>query len=719
MKHIYQISICFFILVKISFAQDGWFWQYPKPQGNTLHDIFIFDQNTAIAVGDLGTVIKTTDGGENWDVQHHAGGRASNLNGVHFINEMTGWAVGMDGLILKTMDGGINWNEIKWKPGTELTAVFFTNADSGWVVGKQGIIFQTTDGGESWIDQGINGEIYGNVDVFFINNNVGWIVADAYWGSTILRTTDGGQHWAWHKPSPPVYALLSIYFTDSDIGWTVSGFGMILKTTDGGVTWTTLDTIKTEEGFGQTLNSIHFVNNNIGWIVGNDGFILRTIDGGENWIYQISSTSEHLCAVAFADTEVGCAIGGNGEILKTINGGENWVSQRDENYWFSSIYFIDENTGWAVGDKGIILHTEDGGTNWFKQHHQDSLLLSSIYAINNQNVFAVGSVIKGYSIYDRSGIIFRTTNGGQTWSKQPFDTLYGFNSITFVNDSIGWISGTESLLKTYDKGITWHKVPLETEPPGGKIQFINENVGWIGGTLKTVDGGKNWFPQIIPITSLNSFYFINTEVGWAAASYNGSNNILKTTDGGENWTLYSITPPGYNFSIQFINETTGWISGYSNSIRSSIIIKTTDGGNIWYDQQSPATNLSYIYLINETTGWAVGDGILKTNDGGGIVSVKEEKILKSNLPDQIELFQNYPNPFNPSTTIHFKIFRSGYVLLKIYDFLGREVDTLVNEKKEVGEYKILWNAKGLPSGMYLYRLQAKDFTETKKLILLR
>ncbi len=65
MKSIYQISICFFIFVKITLAQDGWFWQYPKPQGNTLHDIFIFDQNTAIAVGDLGTVIKTTDGGES------------------------------------------------------------------------------------------------------------------------------------------------------------------------------------------------------------------------------------------------------------------------------------------------------------------------------------------------------------------------------------------------------------------------------------------------------------------------------------------------------------------------------------------------------------------------------------------------------------------------------------------------------------------------------
>ncbi len=79
MKPIYQISICFFIFVKITLAQDGWFWQYPKPQGNTLHDIFIFDQNTAIAVGDLG---KTTDGGESWDVQHHAGGMTGSLGNV-------------------------------------------------------------------------------------------------------------------------------------------------------------------------------------------------------------------------------------------------------------------------------------------------------------------------------------------------------------------------------------------------------------------------------------------------------------------------------------------------------------------------------------------------------------------------------------------------------------------------------------------------------------
>lgn len=243
----YFIKLVVFTLVFIArvIAQDGWFWQYPKPQGNSLQDIYVFNASTAVAVGDLGTVIKTTDGGETWQVQHHAGGRASNLNGVYFINETTGWAVGMDGIILKTTDGGRSWIEKKWQSGTELLAVFFTDQDTGWVVGKRGIILQTTDGGETWIDRSINGEIHGNLDVFFINARRGWIVTDTFWGSIILRTTDGGKTWTWHKPSPPVYLLRSIYFTNPDTGWTVSAFGIIMKTIDGGITWTSLDTIVT------------------------------------------------------------------------------------------------------------------------------------------------------------------------------------------------------------------------------------------------------------------------------------------------------------------------------------------------------------------------------------------------------------------------------------------------------------------------------------------
>ena len=108
MKNLLLLFVAFFLLQPTTFAQEGWFWQNPLPQGNNLQDIYVFDENTAIAVGNVGTVIKTTDGGTNWNSQ--TSGTTEGLRSVHFTDNNTGWAVGASGIILKTTDGGAIWN---------------------------------------------------------------------------------------------------------------------------------------------------------------------------------------------------------------------------------------------------------------------------------------------------------------------------------------------------------------------------------------------------------------------------------------------------------------------------------------------------------------------------------------------------------------------------------------------------------------------------------
>jgi len=93
--------------------------------------------------------------------------------------------------------------------------------------------------------------------------------------------------------------------------------------------------------------------------------------------------------------------------------------------------------------------------------------------------------------------------------------------------------------------------------------------------------------------------------------------------------------------------------------------------------------------------------------------------MTDEIPKEFALEQNYPNPFNPTTAIKFQVPMSKFVTLKVYDVLGREVRTLVNENLQVGSYETMFDATGLASGMYLYRLQAGSFVEMKKLILLR
>jgi len=89
------------------------------------------------------------------------------------------------------------------------------------------------------------------------------------------------------------------------------------------------------------------------------------------------------------------------------------------------------------------------------------------------------------------------------------------------------------------------------------------------------------------------------------------------------------------------------------------------------------------------------------------------------IPTRFSLDQNYPNPFNPTTTIQYSIVNTQFTILNVYDVLGREISTLVKEVKRPGTYTVEWNAQGLPSGVYFYRLQAGAFVQTRKLLLLR
>ncbi len=121
------------------------------------------------------------------------------------------------------------------------------------------------------------------------------------------------------------------------------------------------------------------------------------------------------------------------------------------------------------------------------------------------------------------------------------------------------------------------------------------------------------------------------------------------------------------------------------------------------------------YTVTATATGLSGSPLTFTATATAVVSVE----LVESLPNEFHLFQNYPNPFNPSTTIQFSLPHSGYVTLRIYNTLGQEVTSLVAENISAGRYKVEWNANGLVSGIYLYRLQAREFVETKKLVLLK
>ncbi len=206
--------------------------------------------------------------------------------------------------------------------------------------------------------------------------------------------------------------------------------------------------------------------------------------------------------------------------------------------------------------------------------------------------------------------------------------------------------------------------------------------------------------------------FINSNTGYFVSS---NSSLFKTTNAGANWSSYQ-TGTGSTTNMYFFTELNGWLCGQN-------IKHTTNGGVNWQVQpvQGYEAGLNSIYFINETSGWAVGTNgtILKTISGG--IGIQP---ISSSIPNGYELSQNYPNPFNPATKINFSIpafveTTRRVVSLRIYDVLGKQIAVLVNEQLSPGTYEVEWNALDASSGVYFYSLITNEFTQTKKMVVLK
>jgi len=418
---------------------------------------------------------------------------------------------------------------------------------------------------------------------------------------------------------------------------------------------------------------------------GNEYAILMTPP--VNWITQSFESEYSYCYlndVFFTDENTGTTVGNGwnevnsgGVILRTIDGGITWIQQScpTEAYNLNAVCFINADIGTAVGDNGIIIRTTNGGEEWAKQMSGTEYSLRDVCFTNADTGTAVGVYCDNTSC---SSIILRTTNGGMTWTKQsyPNKILY---AVCFTNADIGTI------------------------------------VGGNGTILRTTNGGESWITQSSGITGpLNSVSFTDANTGTAVGYENGG-IILRTTNGGITWwKSFEFPGPDLN-SVHFINNNTGWAVG-----EYGLILKTTDGGLNWKKLVSGTSRaLRAVHFIDNEIGWVVGDmgKILKTTNGG-ITTFVDEKESKY-FPDNFYLSQNYPNPFNPSTVISYQLAVSSQVTLKVYDVLGNEVATLVNEEKPAGSYEVEFNASNLASGIYFYQLRTGEIILTKKMVIIR
>jgi len=382
----------------------------------------------------------------------------------------------------------------------------------------------------------------------------------------------------------------------------------------------------------------------------------------QDWVQLNSGTTQELTCIFFVTPDSGFVSGNNGTILFTSNGGSNWVSRSiSTTHYVRNIQFIDNNNGFGVYGENFIK-TINAGINWVTTGHGSSLWVYDIYFPALTFGYACGEM----------GRIYRTTDSGNIWtfySQMVFsNTLY---SIFFTNDSTGFCTDGSSIFKSANGGLNWNWQFFGNA--NQCIYFPSDTIGYItaGGTIgKTSNAGVNWFDLIVPaVLQYSGIYFINNNTGYVTGS-NGDSR--KTTNGGTSWTVMTLPVSTFINSVFFVNSTTGYMCGYNG-----VILKTTNGGLTTAENNS------------------------------------------THFPNKYVLEQNFPNPFNPVTAINFDIPKNEYVTLKIFDILGKEVTTLVDEPLTPGKYEVKFDGRGLSSGVYFYQLNTSDFKDVKSMLLIK
>ncbi len=400
-------------------------------------------------------------------------------------------------------------------------------------------------------------------------------------------------------------------------------------------------------------------------------------------------------------------------------------------------------------------------SQWFQTTSGTSSFLTSIQSITGTINYAAGF----------TGAVLKSTNSGQTWQSLTSPSSGNINKIFFPptgSATTGWVA-TTGVYKSTNGGVNW--VQQIATGSYTDLAFVDVNTGFAVRTTivsKTTNGGTNFANTNYTSNSLvsaNKIIHVTGQILMILGVDNANDTtfVFKSTNLGDSWSQIFKTP-GVFFDMNFVNTTTGIMCGDNGAVKRTTnsgtvwnnittpasvdlvdvhyastntvymvgsggtILKSTNAGVNWFTQVSPITaNLRAINVFPaDDNGILVGAGgnILRTTNGGNVPTGIQP--AGNEIPENFSLSQNYPNPFNPATKISFSIPSSStvnglqpFVRLTVFDILGKEVALLVNENLSPGNYSLDFNASSIPTGTYFYRLTAGEFTDTKKLVLIK
>jgi len=402
-------------------------------------------------------------------------------------------------------------------------------------------------------------------------------------------------------------------------------------------------------------------------------------------------------------------------------------------------------------------NSSDGGSSVQQTNDSGYIITGSTssFGAGNLDVYLVKTDLAGDTLWTKT---YGAENGDAGFSVQQ--TSDGGYIITGTANAVAFSVHEVFLIKTDSSGDTlWTKIFTESSNSGGYSVQQTTDGGYIitggtdffgagsndvdvfliktdssGDTLWTKTYGGNSSDVGFSVQQTNDGGYIITGSTYSFGAGSMDVFLIKTDSSGD--TLWTRTFGGseldWGNSVQQTNDGGYIITGSTYSFGAGLsavwVIKTDENGDTLWTRTIGEVGNEWGYSIQQTTDggyivcgttepFGVGSGdiwLIKLEADSPSVVDNEIRIV-----DSYSLEQNYPNPFNPSTKIKYSIPELSFVTFKVYDVLGNEIETLLNEEKPIGSYEVEFDARNLPSGIYFYRLRAGDFIETKKMILLK
>jgi hypothetical protein len=350
-----------------------------------------------------------------------------------------------------------------------------------------------------------------------------------------------------------------------------------------------------------------------------------------------------------------------------------------------SIFGVSSLEAWVGGGDGNLYHTTNAGVNWefVALPYPITTFIDAIHFFNHNTGFVLGDPTNNIWCY------YWTTNSGNNW------TSAGFSSENLE-------SGYSNSYAAIDTGHIW---------------FGTNNAKIYKGSLK---GG--FIASATPGTdNIFGLAFTNDNNGVAIVNtmwLPDANQI--SSNGGASWYSGSFVPYGTQYAVKSVpGYPYIWLGGMVDS-NGSIYFSSDNGASFTIQSILPSQScVNALTLANVNCGWAgLASGDIYRYRG----IINDVNNVINSVPEKFSLEQNYPNPFNPVTNIKYNLPNEGFVKIVIYDLLGREIQTLVNEIKKSGKYNVEFNGTQYPSGVYLYRIQVegeKSFTAVKRMVLIK